>query len=275
MDREAQYAVVGDPIAHSKSPLIHTRFAEQTGQTMAYGAYAISRENFAQFVSDFFAHGGSGLNVTLPHKEAAFELAEQNSPRASLAGAVNTLYVEGGKLCGENTDGPGLVRDLCVNHGLDLENKSILMLGAGGAARGALAELINCRPAAITVLNRTLAKADSIRSDFAHVFNLTVGDYSHADQDRSYDLIINATSLSLSQELPPVSAAWVNKQTCCYDMMYGDRDTVFVSWGKDLGAALALDGLGMLVEQAAESFYLWRGVRPETKAVIAALRSEL
>lgn len=275
MNNQSQYAVVGDPVAHSKSPLIHAQFAKQTGQDIAYGAFAITSENFTQFVNDFFNHGGAGLNITLPHKEAAFELASQNSARATLAGAVNTLYVHAGRLCGENTDGPGLVRDLSVNNGFDLTGKSILMLGAGGAARGALAELINASPAKITLLNRTLAKAESIKLAFRDVQEIDVSDYDNADQDESFDLIINATSLSLQGELPPVSAKWIGAQTCCYDMMYGDSDTVFVEWAKQHGAALAVDGLGMLVEQAAESFAIWRGIRPETESVIRIIREGL
>lgn len=275
MKNQSQYAVVGDPIAHSKSPLIHAQFAQQTGQNIAYDAFAITSENFNQFVNDFFNHGGAGLNITLPHKEVAFELASQNTSRATLAGAVNTLYVQAGRLCGENTDGPGLVRDLSVNNGIDLAGKSILMLGAGGAARGALAELVNASPAKLTLLNRTLAKAEAIKLAFRDVQEIHVSDYDNADQHESFDLIINATSLSLQGELPPLSANWVDGQTCCYDMMYDDSDTVFVRWAKQSGAALAVDGLGMLVEQAAESFAIWRGIRPETESVMRMIREGL
>lgn len=273
MTNTAQYAVVGNPIAHSKSPVIHTEFGKLTGEDIAYDAFAITEENFPQFVKDFFHNGGSGLNITLPHKEAAFKLADQNSPRAQLAGAVNTLSVQGGKLMGENTDGPGLVRDLTTNHGVELSGKSILMLGAGGAARGALAELINTSPAKITVLNRTVTKAEAIKLAFREFFELEVGDYN-LTIEQPFDLVINATSLSLGKDLPPVSPDWIHNNSCCYDMMYGDSDTVFVEWARQHGAALALDGLGMLVEQAAESFTLWRGVRPETGSVIRKLRGK-
>ncbi len=275
MTQTAQYAVIGNPIAHSKSPRIHAEFAKQTGEDIAYDAFAINEENFARFVKDFFHNGGSGLNITLPHKEAAFSLADQNSPRAQLAGAVNTFSVQGGRLVGENTDGPGLVRDLTVNHGIEIAGKSVLMLGAGGAARGALAELITAAPASITLLNRTITKAEAIRLAFRDVGEILIGDYENAAQETPYDLIINATSLSLDKKLPPVSPAWVHASSCCYDMMYGDSDTVFVTWAKEQGAEKAIDGLGMLVEQAAESFAIWRGVRPETESVIRKIRNSL
>jgi len=271
----SQYAVVGDPIAHSKSPRIHRLFAEQTGEELAYDAFAITSDNFAQFVQEFFENGGAGLNITLPHKEAAFKLAAQNSPRATLAGAVNTLTVHAGKLCGDNTDGPGLVRDLQTNNGIELNGKSILMLGAGGAARGALAELVNTEPRKITLLNRTVSKAESIKFDFRDVATIDAASYDKADPDEQYDVIINATSLSLNKELPPLSAQWIAPECCCYDMMYSDEETVFVEWAKQHGAAKALDGLGMLVEQAAESFAIWRGIRPDTGPVITAIRESL
>lgn len=268
----SRYAVVGDPIAHSKSPRIHALFAAQTGEAVEYGAKQVSSEQFEQFVRDFFADGGAGLNVTLPHKEAAFALCKKLSSRARLAGAVNTLYLENEQLCGDNTDGPGLVRDIVHNHGFTLTGKSILVLGAGGAARGVLASLVEQQTHSITLLNRTTAKAAAIRDDFATVASIHSGDYESANSVRGYDLILNATSLSLKGQLPPVQDQWVTDSTCCYDLMYGERDTVFMDWGRNCGAALVLDGLGMLVEQAAESFQIWRGVRPSTDAVIEAMR---
>lgn len=269
----SRYAVVGDPIAHSKSPKIHALFAAQTGEPVEYVAQQVSSDNFEQFVGDFFAGGGAGLNITLPHKQAAFAMCEQVSTRASLAGAVNTLYLENGKLCGDNTDGPGLVRDIVHNHGFPLTDKTVLVLGAGGAARGVLASLVEQQTRSITLLNRTAAKAHAIRDAFAEVASIHTGDYTCVDPGQTFDLIINATSLSLEQQLPPVKNGWVSETSCCYDLMYADRATVFMEWGRTCGAAVVLDGLGMLVEQAAESFMIWRGVRPLTEDVIRVLRS--
>lgn len=269
----SRYAVLGKPVAHSKSPDIHRRFAQQTGEAVNYEAIEVEPENFVRFVGEFFAGGGAGLNITLPHKEAAFALAQQHSDRARLAAAANTLYLEAGALCAENTDGPGLVRDISHNHGFSITGTAILMLGAGGAARGALAALIEQQPGSITLLNRTRSRAEAIARDFADHAAIIPGDFDSLDKQARYDLIINATSLSLSQELPPLYSEWLNSDACCYDMMYADTDTVFVRWAKDHGATLALDGLGMLVEQAAESFRIWRGIRPDTAPVIAALRS--
>lgn len=269
----SHYAVLGKPVAHSKSPAIHRQFAAQTGEPVDYEAIEVEPEDFVRFVGEFFVGGGAGLNITLPHKEAAFALADQHSPRARLAGAVNTLYIRDGKLCGENTDGPGLVRDISHNHGFSLAGKDILMLGAGGAARGALAALVEQAPASITLLNRTRSRAEAIAADFADAMAIATGDFTDLDTAARYDLIINATALSLSQELPPLVADWLRPGACCYDMMYADTDTVFVRWAKQHGAVLALDGLGMLVEQAAESFHIWRGIRPDTAPVIAHLRT--
>lgn len=269
----SRYAVLGKPVAHSKSPAIHRQFAQQTGEAVDYEAIEVDPEDFVRFVGEFFSGGGGGLNITLPHKEAAYALAQHYSDRAHLAAAVNTLYIKDGELHGDNTDGPGLVRDISHNNGFAIAGKSILMLGAGGAARGALAALVEEAPASITLLNRTGARAEAIARDFADRATLLAGSFDVLDTSARYDLIINATSLSLSNELPPLHDEWLGSDACCYDMMYGDSDTVFVRWAKDHGAALALDGLGMLVEQAAESFQIWRGVRPDTAPVIASLRT--
>jgi len=269
----SRYAVLGMPVAHSKSPAIHRQFAEQTGEKVDYEAIEVQPEDFVRFVGEFFVGGGAGLNITLPHKEAAFALAQQSSDRARLAGAANTLYIKDGELCADNTDGPGLVRDICHNHDFTITGKSTLMLGAGGAARGALAALIEEKPGSITLLNRTRSRAEAIATDFAKEAAITPGDFKSLDSNARYDLVINATSLSLSDTLPPLRREWLNPGACCYDMMYADTDTVFVRWAKDNHAALALDGLGMLVEQAAGSFQIWRGIRPDTAPVIAALRT--
>lgn len=268
-----QYAVVGDPVAHSKSPQIHRLFAEQTGEDVQYEKHRVGEDEFPRFVTDFFAAGGGGLNITLPHKEAAFSLAQHRSQQARLAKAANTLWMsEADELQADNTDGTGLVNDLRNNHLFELEGKNILMLGAGGAARGALAALIQVKAARITLLNRTFSRAQALQDDFSDSCKLDIGDY-HTALDQQFDLIVNATAMSLEGEAPPLSTDCLAPGCCCYDMMYGDEDTAFMKWAKESNnAALILDGFGMLVEQAAESFYLWRGVRPDSAAVIAALR---
>lgn len=268
----ARYAVIGSPIAHSKSPLIHRLFAEQTAQDVQYEAIKVEADEFDTFVLDFFAQGGAGLNVTVPHKERAYNIAKVLEPKAELAAAVNTLYLNDEKtLCGDNTDGTGLVRDLQSNHNVQIKGKTILVIGAGGAVRGALVSLIESQPAAIMVVNRTVAKANDLRGVFKEKFDIKTSGFDRLEG--KYDLIINGTSLSLSGEIPAISSERLSENSCCYDMMYGKEDTAFVAWAKSNGAAFALDGLGMLVEQAAESFLRWRGVRPETAPVIAALRN--
>ena len=267
-----RYAVVGDPVAHSLSPRIHALFASQTGQAVEYTKQRVGADEFQNFVSTFFAEGGGGLNVTLPHKQAAFTLAERHSQRARLAQAVNTLWLaEEGHLQGDNTDGAGIVRDLANNNQVRLSGSRLLVLGAGGAARGALASLVESGPSSIGVLNRTLSRGLELKADFAGVYPITVRDYAMVEQAPA-DVIINATSMSLSGEIPPLDPALLGSHCCCYDMMYGPEPTAFMNWAAEHGAGKVLDGLGMLVEQAAESFFLWRGVRPETAEVIAALR---
>lgn len=266
------YAVVGNPARHSKSPLIHTLFAQQSGQDLLYEAIEVEEDRFEAFVTDFFANQGAGLNITVPYKEKAFALADSCSPRADLAKAVNTLFLdEENKLCGDNTDGWGLVTDIKVNHEFPLQQKRILILGAGGAVRGALAALVYEQTAGITIANRTLSKAEQLCEEFEQYANVNALSYEMLGKQQ-FDLIINGTSLSLSGELPPISAELIAPNCCCYDMMYGDEDTVFVSWAKQKGASLSLDGLGMLVEQAAEAYAIWNGIRPDTASVISHLR---
>lgn len=288
----SRYAVLGHPVAHSKSPGIHRQFAEQTGQELSYEAIDVAPQTFAAFVRDFFASGGGGLNITLPHKEEAFALAETLAPRARLARAVNTMMLDGsGRLHGDNTDGVGLVRDIKNNLQREIAGSAVLILGAGGAARGVLPVLLEHQPGSVTLLNRTLARAQAIQSDFSQDSSqyfpedfpqnfppkfadeapLQVADYESFTAS-TFDLIINATSMSLSGQIPPLSAQVIGADTFCYDMAYGNTDTAFVTWARSHGAAGVADGLGMLVEQAAESFYLWRGIRPETTVAIASLR---
>ena len=269
-----RYAVIGSPIAHSKSPLIHSLFAEQTKQHLTYEAIEVLEAEFVSFVNAFFESGGGGLNVTLPHKERAFALAEVTTPRASLARAVNTLSLnKAGQLEGDNTDGAGLLNDLYLNHNVSIESKRLLILGAGGATRGvlaAIADLAN-KPAAITVANRTPAKATVLASDFASRLAITASGYDALD-DQQFDVIINGTSASLGGELPPLVPSLIAPNCCCYDMMYAAEPTLFLKWAMAQGAAQAIDGLGMLVGQAALAFTRWRGVEPTTEDVIQALR---
>ena len=271
-----RYAVIGSPIAHSKSPLIHSLFAEQTKQHLTYEAIEVLEAEFVSFVNAFFESGGGGLNVTLPHKERAFALAEVTTPRASLARAVNTLSLnKAGQLEGDNTDGAGLLNDLYLNHKVSIESKRLLILGAGGATRGVLAAIADLakKPAAITVANRTPAKATALASDFASRLAITASGYDALDEQQ-FDVIINGTSASLGGELPPVPPSVIAPDCCCYDMMYGSETTAFQGWAREHGARLAIDSLGMLVGQAAESFFQWHGVRPSTAALIDQLRSK-
>ena len=268
----SQYAVVGNPVKHSKSPRIHSLFASQTGMDLAYTAIQLKPENFEAGVRKFFADGGAGLNVTVPFKEKAFLLADSCSERASLAQAVNTFCVDGdGALIGDNTDGVGLVRDIKGNHQFEIRQRRILLLGAGGAVRGALSALVAEDPAEITIANRTPGKALQLKAEFGHLADLTAVGFGELDAT-AFDLVINGTSLGLEGKLPPISKAVISSACCCYDMVYADSDTVFVRWARDNGAVLALDGLGMLVEQAAESFAIWHGLRPQTLSVISQLR---
>ena len=268
----SRYAVIGDPVSHSKSPLIHSLFAQQTGEDISYAATGVDALNFDDFVIKFFAEGGSGLNVTLPHKERAYKIAKCLEPRAEQAGAANTLFISGeGEICGDNTDGPGLINDIKCNNGIDIAGVDVLLVGAGGAIRGVLVSLIEEKPATITIVNRTIAKASILKAKFNEVIDIKTASYENLRG--SFDLIINGTSLGITREIPPLSAENINNHTCCYDMMYGNTETAFVAWAKDKGARKVFDGLGMLVEQAAESFLRWRGVRPRTSEVISKLRN--
>lgn len=270
------YAVVGHPISHSKSPRIHSLFARQTGEAVEYTAIQAPLDEFAGTVREFFDRGGRGLNVTVPFKEQAWQLADQRAERAEKAGAANTLYRDDqGRLTADNTDGVGLVRDLTVNHGVPLQGARILVLGAGGAVRGVLGPMLAQRPAALTIANRTPAKAETLAQLFAPEAvgaELTAVGFEQPDQP--YDVIINGTSASLQGDLPPLSANVIGADTVVYDMMYSLQTTPFNQWALDLGARRVFDGLGMLVEQAAESFRIWRGVRPDAEPVIEVLRND-
>lgn len=267
-----RYAVMGNPISHSKSPNIHRLFAAQTAQTLSYDRIQVDLEAFAEEVSAFFALGGRGLNLTVPFKEEAFRYADELTARAQQAGAVNTLMLRSdGSVLGDNTDGAGLVADLLAL-GWPVAAGRVLLLGAGGAARGVVQPLLEQHPARLVIANRTLDKARTIAEAFAG--RVECSDYA-ALAGQSFDLVINATSASLGGELPPLPAHLVTADTRVYDMMYGTEPTVFLRWARQQGAVFLADGLGMLVAQAAEAFYLWHGLRPQTAPVIEALRAEL
>jgi shikimate dehydrogenase len=266
---------MGNPISQSKSPWIHAAFAEQTGQDMAYHKLLVPVDEFAARAEAFFADGGKGLNVTVPFKLDACEFAKVLSPRATLAGSVNTLSIgEDSRVCGDNTDGVGIVRDLLDNHNVQLEGKRLLILGAGGAVRGVLGPLLDQAPARVTIVNRTEARAVHLASMYAAPERLSGCGFA-ALGDAEFDLIINGTAASLAREVPPIPVSVMANSPACYDMMYGATATSFNQWAAAHGAGATIDGLGMLVEQAAESFFIWRGVRPECAPVIDRLRSQL
>jgi shikimate dehydrogenase len=263
---------MGNPIAHSKSPRIHQLFAEQTGQSIRYRAILVERDRFPEAVAQFLASGGKGLNVTVPFKQQAWQISDKLSERARRAEAVNTLMAQGnGNLFGDNTDGAGLVRDLSVNLGIALAGRRILMLGAGGAARGVLGPLLDARPSALRIANRTPQRAERLVELFADLGNLKGGGLDTLEGE-AFDIVINATAAGLQGEVPPLPPGVIGPETCCYDMMYGPEPTAFMQYARSQGAELAFDGLGMLVEQAADSFRLWRGVSPQTGPVIDLLR---
>ncbi len=268
-----QYAVMGNPIKHSKSPLIHKEFALQTDQEMTYKAILVAEGEFPEAVAQFQQQGGLGLNITVPFKQQAYELADSLSERAQRAKAVNTLiFRKNGEIFGDNTDGIGLVRDIVNNHDGCISNSSVLVLGAGGAVRGVLAPLLAEKPIKIVVANRTVEKAYHLAEEFKDLGKIEAIPYTKLG-DESFDWIINGTSASLAGDLPPLPGGIINQYTRCYDMMYGTELTPFNAWALEQGARAAYDGLGMLVEQAAESFRLWRGVMPLTAPVISKLRN--
>jgi shikimate dehydrogenase len=257
---------------HSKSPDIHHQFADQVSHSISYNKQLIDIEKFERGVSSLIEEGICGANVTVPFKQQAWELAEKKSETAQVAGAVNTLTFKDGVIFGDNTDGVGLVRDLTNNHGQQIKGKRVLILGAGGAVRGVLQDIINQEPQEIVIANRTQSKAQQLAELFNEGVSISACEFDKLEG--KFDLIINGTSASLNNELPPVSDAVIGSNTVCYDMMYSDNITVFNRWAKSCGASQCFDGLGMLIEQAAESFWIWRDVRPDTSEVINRLRSK-
>lgn len=268
-----QYAVFGDPIGHSKSPRIHQLFAQQTAQALNYRAQQVPAEHFKSTVQDFFAHGGKGINCTIPLKELAWQFADTLTLRAQNAKAVNTLTIlPNGQIQGDNTDGIGLLKDLTTNHALLLKSARILILGAGGATRGIIEPLLDQAPQSICIANRTLEKAISLAAEFNHPTLLGCGFDALAGQQ--FDLIINATATSLTGTLPPLPPQILVPQGICYDLAYANIPTPFVNWGLAQQAAKSLDGLGMLIEQAAAAFNIWRQVYPNTAPIISLFNSE-
>lgn len=269
-----RYAVVGNPIEHSLSPVIHTQFAEQTQQSITYTTHLAKISQFNQHLFLLKKQGFKGLNITVPFKLDAFQICDELSPRAKDAKAVNTLFLrDDNTIAGDNTDGIGLVRDLMRNYQTLLKNRKILILGAGGAVRGVLGPILVQSPSLLMVANRTVEKAEALVKDFQDIGQIEACGYGDLGREK-FDLIINGTSAGLSGEIPPIPTSVLGPNSICYDMVYNrNEDTAFVTWAKDNGASQAYDGLGMLVEQAAEAFYLWRGVKPQTAPVIDFLRS--
>jgi shikimate dehydrogenase len=268
------YAVFGNPINHSKSPAIHRQFAEQTGQDMHYTKQLVNEGEFAQAADAFFAQGGKGLNITVPFKLDAYQFAHKLTARAERAGAVNTLAVSAdGSIMGDNTDGIGMIHDM-HNLGWEMEGKRVLILGAGGAVRGILQPLLEENPAQVVIANRTLSKAEELVKNFHDLGDMKAKGFEELTGE-TFDMVINGTSASLQGDLPPLPDNLLAPGACCYDMMYAAEPTVFLRWSQERGAAQIADGLGMLIGQAAEAFYLWRQIRPEVVPVITALRRQM
>lgn len=266
------YCVMGNPVTHSKSPLIHAAFAAQTGQKIHYQKIHVEPGEFAETLDEFQELGGKGLNITIPFKEDAWRAADILTDQANRAGAVNTLWFDqGGRRHGDTTDGRGLITDITVNHNVRIAGSEVLVLGAGGAVRGIIDPLFDQKPARIVIVNRTVSRAEDLARSFSDRGELIACGYEHIGKQK-FSLVINGTAASLQGTIPPLPDDLLRPAACCYDMMYADTDTPFVTWARLHGAAKALDGFGMLVEQAAESFLIWRGIRPDTGPVIEMLR---
>ena len=275
MTDKDRYAVFGNPVKHSKSPAIHAMFAEQCGQVMQYRAVRVELDDFDRTAARFFDGGGAGLNITVPFKRDAFEFAGRLSDRAHRAGAVNTLTrADDGAIDGDNTDGVGLVRDMIANLGWSVQDQRVLIVGAGGAVRGVLEPLLREKPRELLVVNRTPQRAAQLAEEFSDVGALQGGGYELVGE-RQFDLVINASSAGLSGEVPELPGTLLTERSCCYDMVYGAEPTAFMRWAAHHAAWAVADGLGMLVEQAAQSFYIWRKLRPETRPVVVKLRESL
>ena len=269
----ANYAVLGNPVKHSKSPQIHLLFAEEMGITLEYNAIEVPNDELSTYVNLFSSQGGKGLNITVPFKENAYKLCTEITSRALESGSVNTIKFDTEtNIIGDTTDGEGFINDLRKNYGINLQNKSILILGAGGTVKSIIERLVSEEIKNVVIVNRTLSRAEELEKKFKNKIDIKSFSYETLPND-IFDVIVNGTSLSLSSEVPPVSRNIINKNTFCYDLMYSSDKTVFIKWAIENGALRAADGLGMLVEQAAESFFIWHGVKPNTAKVIEALKN--
>ena len=266
-----RYGVMGYPVSHSRSPVIHRLFAQQTNQDIQYELLQVAPDKLETAINQFGRTGGKGLNITVPHKSEVARLVDEMSERASIAGAVNTVVFKDGAMFGDNTDGVGLMRDLQGNHEIRLKGANILILGAGGATRGIVSPLLEAEPGSIVIANRTFPKARSLADHFANQGPVNACRFEDVRSLPIYDLIINATSAGLKGEIPPYPEEAVHPATYCYDLSYGLTPTPFSKWAAQHGAAKSVMGWGMLVEQAAESFEIWRGVRPDTAPVLKQL----
>ncbi len=266
------YAVIGNPVTYSKSPLIHAEFSKQTGQDMYYEAILAPLNGFAAAIEDFQQNGGKGMNVTIPFKVDAYKISTQLTEQATAARAVNTLVFDGDEIYGHNTDGAGLIRDIVINLGFAITAKRVLLCGAGGAARGIILPLLNQEPRMLVISNRTVQKAHKLRKQFSSYNNTIVSGNYEDITGKEFDLVINATSASLFGEPLPLPQGTFSAESLAYDIMYGNGQTPFLQFASQEGAKYLSDGIGMLVEQAAESFFIWRGIRPETKQLIEMLR---
>jgi shikimate dehydrogenase len=267
-----RYGVMGYPVSHSRSPVIHRLFALQTGEKIQYELLQVAPDKLETAVRQFQRTGGKGLNVTMPHKHDVVRFCDHLSERARAAGAVNTMTFRDGEIFGDNTDGIGILRDLAINQSLTIEGSNILVLGAGGATRGIVGPLLEMQPGSLRIANRTLDKAEAIVRQFSRSGPVSACRFDMIPVSEDYDIVINATSAGIKGEAPPYPAAAISRNTFCYDLSYGLSPTPFSTWAREQGAERSVMGWGMLVEQAAESFFIWRGVRPDTAPVLKQMK---
>ena len=266
-----KYGVIGDPISHSRSPEIHRLFAQQFNKKIDYKKYHIKADNLEQFINDFHSSGGRGLNITLPHKMLAMNSASALSPNAIQAKAINTIYFNGNEIIGDNTDGIGLITDLCNNFQVEIKNKKILILGAGGAVRGIIGSLIKENPSHIEIANRTISRAEKISEEFPYEVPIKTCAFEDLNKKGNFDLIINAISFDTHNKDIALSKNIISKSSVCYDLSYNSSPTQFMLWAMKNGANFAIQGWGMLIEQAAESYLIWKKIRPDTSAILEQL----
>ena len=266
-----KYGVIGDPISHSRSPEIHRLFAQQFDEKIDYSKYHIKADNLKQFIIDFHSSGGRGLNITLPHKMSAMNSVSVLSQNAIQAKAINTIYFNGNEIVGDNTDGIGLIADLCNNFQVEIKNKKILILGAGGAVRGIIGSLIKENPSHIEIANRTISHAEKISEDFSYKRPIKICTLEELNKKGNFDLIINAISFDTHNKDVALAKSIISKSSVCYDLSYNSSPTQFMLWAMKNGADFAIQGWGMLIEQAAESYRIWKKIRPDTSAILKQL----